>query len=78
MSKPLARQYIIGSIHHKRAFGGACGLGAIAYITQTFFAQEFPEVARSGVLSNFISYTQAIAKVATLGGCEQQSEDAMN
>ena len=48
LSKPSMRPYITGSIHHKRKFGGACGLGAIAYMTQTFFAQEFPEVARSG------------------------------
>ncbi|WP_121495229.1 hypothetical protein [Pseudomonas aeruginosa] len=75
LSKPLARPYITGSVHHKRAFGGACGLGAIAYMAQTFFAQEFPEVARSGALSDFINYTQAIAKVAALGGCEQQSEE---
>ncbi|MBN0113184.1 hypothetical protein JTL59_36230, partial [Pseudomonas aeruginosa] len=58
-----------------RKFGGACGLGAIAYMTQTFFAQEFPELARSGTLSNFLNYTQAIAKVAALGGCEQQPEE---
>lgn len=75
LSKPSARPYITGSVHHKRAFGGACGLGAVAYITQTFFAQEFPEVARSGVLSDFIGYTQAIAKVAALGGCRQQPEE---
>lgn len=75
LSKPSAHPYITGFVHHKRAFGGACGLGAIAYMTQTFFAQEFPEVARSGVLSNFIGYTQAIAKVAALGGCEQQHEE---
>ncbi|MBN0574448.1 hypothetical protein JTM30_36750, partial [Pseudomonas aeruginosa] len=36
LSKPSARPYITGSIHHKRKFGGACGLGAIAYMTQTF------------------------------------------
>ncbi|WP_057380183.1 hypothetical protein [Pseudomonas aeruginosa] len=75
LSKPSTRPYITGSIHHKRKFGGACGLGAIAYMTQTFFAQEFPEVARSGALSDFINYTQAIAKVAALGGCEQQPEE---
>ncbi|WP_339426587.1 hypothetical protein [Pseudomonas proteolytica] len=75
LSKPVARRYITGSVKHKRAFGGACGLGSIAYLTQTLFAQEFPEVARSGVLSNFLGYTQAIAKVAMLGGCEKQSEE---
>lgn len=75
LSKPTARTYITGAVRHQRAFGGACGLGAVAYVTQTFFAQEFPEVARSGVLSDFISYTQAIAKVAALGGCKQQPEE---
>ncbi len=75
LSKPSTRPYITGSIHHKRKFGGACGLGAIAYMTQTFFAQEFPEVARSGALSDFINYTQAIAKVAALGGGEQQPDE---
>lgn len=61
LSKPSTRQYITGAVHHQRAFGGACGLGAIAYMTQTFFAQEFPALARSGALSDFIAYTQAIA-----------------
>lgn len=75
LSKPAARPYITSAVRHQRNFGGACGLGAIAYVTQTFFAQEFPEVVRSGVLSDFIGYTQAIAKIATLGGCAQQPEE---
>lgn len=74
-SKPSLRPYITGAVHHQLTFGGACGLGAIAYIAQTFFAQEFPEIARSGVLSDFIAYTQAIAKVAALGGSEQKTEE---
>ncbi|MFT3803447.1 MAG: hypothetical protein QM766_19820 [Burkholderiaceae bacterium] len=68
-SKPTKNRYLLGAVHHRRAFGGACGLGAVAYIVQTFFAQEFPDVARSGALTSFIAYTQAIAKVAALGGC---------
>lgn len=74
-SKPSARPYIIGTMHHQRGFGGACGLGAVAYMAQTFFAQEFPKIARSGVLTDFITYTQAIAKVAALGGSEQKVEE---
>lgn len=70
-SNPSEGRYMIRAIHHSRSFGGACGLGAVAYVTQTFFTQEFPQIARSGVLSDFIAYTQAIAKVAALGGYEQ-------
>lgn len=69
-SKPFQRKSILGSIHHERTFGGPCALGAAAYIAQTFFAQEFPDIARSGAMSSFIAYTQAIAKVSSLGGCE--------
>ncbi|WP_201769565.1 hypothetical protein [Luteimonas huabeiensis] len=68
-SQPTEDRYMLGAVHHRRAFGGTCGLGAVAYIVQTFFAQEFPDVARSGALSGFIAYTQAVAKVAILGGC---------
>jgi hypothetical protein len=74
-SKPSTRPYIMDSVHHRRDFGGPCGLGAVAYMTQTFFAQEFAEIARSCALSDFITYTQAIAKVAALGGCEQKTEE---
>jgi len=75
-SKPFSRPYVTGTIHHKRIFGGACALGAVAYMAQTFFAQEFPDIARSGVLSDFINYTQAIAKLASLGGCKQKTEES--
>lgn len=75
-SRPSARPYILDTLHHQRAFGGACGLGAAAYLTQTFFAQEFPQIARSGALSDFIAYTQTIAKVAALGGCEQKTDES--
>lgn len=73
-SKPIQRQYITDALYHKRSFGGPCGLGAIAYIAQTFFAQEFPEIARTEALSDFIHYTQAIAKIADLGGNQQHNE----
>lgn len=74
-SKPTSRPYITGTIHHRLSCGGPCGLGAMAYLAQTFFAQEFPEIARSNALSDFIAYTQAIAKVAALGGCEQKADE---
>lgn len=74
-SKPTLHPYILGTVHHRLAFGGPCGLGAVAYLAQTFFAQEFPKIARSGALSNFITYTQAIAKIAALGGCEQKPDE---
>lgn len=76
LSRPIQRQYITDALYHKRSFGGPCGLGAIAYIAQTFFAQEFPEIARTEALSDFIHYTQAIAKIAALGGNEQQQNES--
>ncbi len=72
LSRPIQRQYITDALYHNRSLGGPCGLGAIAYIAQTFFAQEFPEIARTEALSDFIHYTQAIARIAALGGNEQQ------
>ncbi|MCG8277461.1 HNH endonuclease [Stenotrophomonas sp. NLF4-10] len=75
-SKPTEERYLLGSVHHRRAFGGECGLGAVAYVAQTFFAQEFSEIARSGALSEFIAYTQAIARVALLGGCKSTDSES--
>ncbi|HDS6501450.1 TPA: hypothetical protein QH250_000166 [Enterobacter asburiae] len=75
LSSPIQRPYISNAFYHNRTFGGPCGLGAIAYIAQTFFAQEFPEIARTEALSNFIHYTQAIAKIAYLGGNEQKPNE---
>lgn len=68
--KPTTTRYIPGSVHHERSFGGPCGLGAIAYLMQTYTAQAFSSLARSGVIKEFISYTQAIAKVSILDGRE--------
>ncbi|MGC0916661.1 hypothetical protein [Pantoea agglomerans] len=76
LSKPIQRPYITDVLHFKRSFGGPCGLGAIAYIAQTFFAQEFPEIARTEALSDFIHYTQAIARIAALGTNEQQRDES--
>ncbi len=70
LQKAQEQPYFLGEVHHQRCFGGQCGLGAVAYITQTFLAQEFPELARSGDVAQFIAYTQAIASLAQIrGGC---------
>ena len=62
--------YFLGEVHHQRRFGGPCGLGAVAYVTQTFLAQAFPDLARSVDVAQFIAYTQAIAALAQIrGGC---------
>ncbi|WP_148289747.1 HNH endonuclease, partial [Ideonella sp. B508-1] len=70
LQKAQERTYILGEVHHQRCFGGPCGLGAVAYVTQTFLAQAFPDLARSGDVAQFIAYTQAIAQLAQIrGGC---------
>ncbi|MFS2136492.1 hypothetical protein [Duganella sp. Dugasp56] len=70
LQKAEERQYFLGEVHHQRKFGGPCGLGAVAYITQTFMAQAFPDLARSSAVKAFLDYTQAIANVAQIkGGC---------
>jgi len=63
--------YFPGTVNHRRSFGGDCGLGALAYVMQTYVAQAFPDIARSGALADFIVFTQAIAKVASLGGFDK-------
>lgn len=66
--------YLLDAVHHQRCFGGPCGLGAVAYVTQTFLTQAFPDLARSGDVAAFIAYTQAIAKVAQMkGGCDDST-----
>jgi hypothetical protein len=70
LQKADERSYFLGTVHHQRRIGGQCGLGAVAYITQNFMAQAFPDLARSGDVKAFIDYTQAIAKLAQIkGGC---------
>lgn len=70
LQKAQERPYFLDSVQHQRRFGGLCGLGAVAYVAQTFLAQAFPELARSGDVAQFIAYTQAIAKLAQIrGGC---------
>ncbi|KHS84400.1 hypothetical protein [Pectobacterium carotovorum] len=76
LRKAETRTYFLDAIHHKLQFGGRCGLGAAAYLTQTFLAQEFPELARTDSLTQFIAYTQAIAAVANLqGGCGEPTDN---
>jgi len=75
LRKPEVRPFILGPVHHQRRLGGPCGLGAVAYVTQTFLAQAFPDLTRSGDLSEFITYTQAIAAVARIrGGCDAPTD----
>lgn len=70
LQKAQEQPYYLGEVHHQRRFGGACGLGAVAYVTQTFLAQAFPDLARTGEVAQFIAYTQAIAALAQVrGGC---------
>lgn len=70
--------YLLDTVHHQRHFGGSCGLGSVAYVTQTFLAQSFPELARSPDVAAFIAYTQAIAKVAHSGGCKNSVDGQSN
>jgi hypothetical protein len=69
-------RYFPGPILYRRSFGGDIGLGALAYVMQTFFAQTFPDVARSGALSDFIAFTQAVATVARLGGSDESEAES--
>lgn len=73
--KAEEKTYFLDEVHFQRRFGGPCGLGAVAYVTQTFLAQALPNLARSKDVEEFISYTQAIAKVAQVsGGCGQDPD----
>lgn len=77
--KAEEKTYFLGEVHFQRRFGGPCGLGAVAYVTQTFLAQEFPDLARSKDVREFISYTQAIAKVAQISGdCRENTDGPSN
>jgi hypothetical protein len=75
--KPTTTTYFPGTVRHQISLGGPIGLGALAYLMQTFTAQEFPTIARSGAIADFIIYTQAVAKVAGLArrNDAQDSED---
>lgn len=70
------KQYFLSGVHSQKKFGGPCGLGAVAYVTQTFLAQAFADLARSTDVAAFITYTQAIAKVAQFSGGYTKAADA--
>lgn len=77
--KAEKQTYFLGEVHFQRRFGGPCGLGAVAYVTQTFLAQAFPDLARSKDVAAFIAYTQAIATVAKIsGGCGEDADGQSN
>jgi len=61
LAKGTKRTYLVGTVQFTRQFGGVYGLGAIAYVGQTFLAQAFPDVARSSALDEFKRYTQCKA-----------------
>lgn len=75
LKKPQEGPYFLNEVHLQRRFGGTCGLGAVAYVTQTFLAQAFPNLVRSGDVAQFIAYTQAIAALAQIrGGCGEAQD----
>ena len=79
LQKAQEQTYFLGEVHHQRRFGGPCGLGAVAYVAQTFLAQAFPDLARSGDVAPFIAYTQAIAALAHIrGGCGEAVDGPAN
>lgn len=79
LQKSEVRPFFLGEVHLQRRFGGPCSLGAVAYVTQTFLAQEFPDLARSGDVAEFIAYTQAIAAVSRKrGGCDAPTEGPLD
>jgi hypothetical protein len=72
------KSYLLSEVHFQRRFGGPCGLGAVAYVTQTFLAQAFADLARSKDVAAFIAYTQAIAKVAQINGSCREDADGQS
>lgn len=61
LEKGAKQTYFLDTVHFTRGFGGPYGLGAVAYVAQTFLAQAFPEIARSSALDEFKRYTQSKA-----------------
>lgn len=68
--------YFLGTMHFTRNFGGVYGLGAVAYVAQTFLAQAFPELARSQSFADFKSYTQIMATEAQASLKTNAGDDA--
>lgn len=50
-------QLLLGEVQFETNFGGPEGLRAIAYILQTYFAQHFGDLARTGALDALKEYT---------------------
>lgn len=69
--------YFVGPVHFSRAFGGRDGLAAVAYVSQTFLAQEFPELARSQGVKDFIRFTQIAAKARKKSTSENMQIEGM-
>lgn len=67
--------YFVGPVRFSRGFGGSQGLGAVAYVTQTFLAQEFPVLARTESVRGFIDYTQAMAKAGKKARTQNSEAD---
>lgn len=67
--------YFLGPVRFSRAFGGLQGLGALAYVSQTFLAQEFPDLARSESVRDFIDYTQAMARMGRKTSTQSSESD---
>lgn len=51
---------VVGTLRLKMELGSDKGLRAAGYILQTYFAQEFPELARSAALDSFKAYTLGV------------------
>lgn len=77
LRKAEERPFYLGEVHHQRQFGGPFGLGAVGYVSQTFLAQAFPELARSGALAEFIGYTQSVAALAQMPGARGEVAEGL-
>jgi hypothetical protein len=67
LGKGKKQNYFLDTNHFHLKFGGPYGLAAVAYVAQTFLAQAFPEVVRTGALDDFKKYNQALAVKAKNG-----------
>lgn len=61
LKKAEVHTYFTDELHVSKSFGGRYGLAALAYIAQTFLAQEFPSIARSDAVKAFKQYTTSEA-----------------
>ena len=72
LEKGNKQNYFLDTNHFRLNLGGTYGLAAVAYVTQTFLAQAFPDVARFSALADFKKYTQDLAVKA------QKKEDELS